>query len=182
MPPLSPTIWRTCRVLNGRIRLQLLRMVITHPGFNVSELAHAVGVGVSDASQELRRIQSRGLIRRTCRGPAVVYMPVSDPLVPSAAPLLLALESAWATAAAPNDAIESIAKGLAHERRVALVRALASHPRAPAELMGEFHTGSKNLTRHLSILRQTGWVVWERRAYHLLPATHPVHVALLKLL
>ena len=38
---LSPTLWRTCRILSGGTRLALLRRVIKHPGLSVSELAAA---------------------------------------------------------------------------------------------------------------------------------------------
>lgn len=181
-PPLSPTLWRTCRVLSGRVRLDLLRRVILRPGLNVSELAKEAGVGISDASQELRRIQSRGLIRRTSRGPAIVYTPVSDPLVPSAAPLLRVLKYLWPTERSDDPHIERIAKGLASERRVALVRILSKQPASMEELSGRLRTAPSNLTRHLAILRQTGWLFREGRSYRLKPPTHPLQAALLDML
>ncbi len=181
-PPLSPTIWRTCRVLSGRVRLELLRRVILRPGLNVSELAQETGVGISDASQELRRIQSRGLVRRTNRGPAIVYTPVSDPLVSSAAPLLRVLQFLWPTEHSQDPHIERLAKGLASERRVALVRILSKQPASMNDLAGRLRTAPPNLTRHLAILRETGWIFRDGRSYRLKPPTHPLQAALLDLL
>ncbi len=63
MKNLNPTLWRTCRMLTGTNRVRLLRELHDHPGQSVSQLAAALGIGPSDASQELRRIQSRGLLK-----------------------------------------------------------------------------------------------------------------------
>lgn len=182
MPPLSPTLWRTCRVLSGPVRLQLLRTVMFQPGFNVSTLAQQADVGISDASQELRRIQSRGLVRRTTQGRSIIYLPTADPLVSSAAPLLKALRSAWKRPGAQDARIARIAKGLACERRVNLVRALAKQPQPLLDLAGLFRTNHNYLYRHLQILTQSGWIIKQGHLFRLCPATHPVHVALLGLL
>jgi len=92
MAQLNPTVWRTCRVLSHPGRLRLLQEVLRQPERSVSQLAEDLSIGVSDASQQLRRLQSRGLLKRTCRGLEVIYRPIPDPQVPSAKPLLLALQ------------------------------------------------------------------------------------------
>ncbi|HAL92205.1 MAG TPA: hypothetical protein DCM68_04180 [Verrucomicrobia bacterium] len=182
MKQLNPTLWRTCRALTGRTRLGLLRHVLEQPGLNVSQLAKHLEIGISDASQELRRLQSRGLLKRSCPGASVVYLPIPDPQVPSAGPLLKALQATWDGNRSGNEVIALLAKGLACERRVSVVRALSQHPCSAAQLADLVRTGPDNLKAHLRILRETGWVVKTGKAFVLRPATHPVQVALLKLL
>ena len=98
---LHPTLWRTCRVLAGSTRLNLLRLVVATPGHTVSRLAEEAGIGLSRASQELRRLQSRGLLRATRTGSFVHYRPEPDPQVPDAKPLLLAMKTLF-TAVSSN--------------------------------------------------------------------------------
>ena len=77
---LSPTLWRTCRVLAGGTRLALLRRVIKHPGLSVSELVAAEKIDLARASQELRRLQARGIVDVEREGRRVRYFPEPDPL------------------------------------------------------------------------------------------------------
>ena len=95
---LHPTLWRTCRVLSGETRLKLLRLIIATPGKTVSRLAEETGIGLSRASQELRRLQSRGLVQTVRKGSFVHYLPDPDPQVPDAKPLLLAMKATFALA------------------------------------------------------------------------------------
>ena len=182
MKQLNPTVWRTCRALSGRTRLGLLRNVLEKPGGNVSQLAELLAIGISDASQELRRLQSRGLLKRSCQGAAVVYLPIPDPQVPSAAPLLKALQAAWNATAGDIEEVARRAMGLACERRVSIVRALAQQPRSAVELANLVRTSPDNLKKHLRVLRESGWVAKAGKTFALRPATHPVQAALLKLL
>lgn len=182
MKPLSPTLWRTCRVLNGRVRLDLLSGVINEPGQNVSQLADRVGIGVSDASQELRRLQSRGLLKRSCAGRSVIYLPVPDPLVPTAAPLLKTLQSILAKPQVDLGEIAKIAKGPACERRIAMLRILAQGPRTTARLAEETRINPDTLKQHLGTLQKSGWVEKQGRTFIQSRATHPLHAALLKLI
>ena len=182
MKQLNPTLWRTCRALSGRTRLGLLRNVLKQPGANVSQLAELLAIGISDASQELRRLQSRGLLKRSCQGASVVYLPIPDPQVPSAAPLLKALQTAWNVHSGEIEEVARRAMGLACERRVSIVRALAQQPRSAVDLANLVRTGPDNLKKHLSILRESGWVAKEGKVLVLCPTTHPVQAALLKLL
>lgn len=100
---LHPTLWRTCRVLAGPTRLRLLRRVIARPGLTVQQLADAQDIGKSRASQELRRLQSRGLIQARRKSARVAYHPVPDPLVATAKPLLEAMKTAFASTAPRQD-------------------------------------------------------------------------------
>ena len=95
MQHLNPTLWRTCKMLAGRARIRLLRQLHDHPEECVSALGKRVALKEAAASQELRRIQSRGLLQAERRGVRLVYRLAADPQVASAAPLLKALQTAF---------------------------------------------------------------------------------------
>ena len=182
-PPLNPSLWRTCRMLAGGTRIRLLRQLHKHPGRNVSELAQAAGVGLSDASQELRRIQSRGLLQAERRGSFVYYRFGADPQVSAAAPLLRALRAALEELPVDRDAdIVRIAQGLSHPRRIAIAETLQQAPRRSRDLPSAMAMTRTSANPHVDLLVRAGlakrmgeWVVLE-------PIGHPVAQALVKLL
>ena len=180
---LNPTLWRTCRVLSGTMRIRLLRQLFEHPGRSVSELAKALGISCSDASQELRRLQSRGLLQSERRGAFVIYRPGADPQVKSAAPLLKAL--AFALAAYPPERdgeICRIAFGLAYPRRIALAKALQAGPQSDFELAGALRFPGFAVFNHLRILQKSGFARRENGRVHFHIPTHPLASALVRLL
>lgn len=142
MQNLNPTLWRTCKMLAGRARIRLLRQLHDHPEECVSALGERVALKEAAASQELRRIQSRGLLQAERRGVRLVYRLAADPQVASAAPLLKALQTAFDACPAERDAdMVAIAAGLAHERRIRIVRTLLEgrpHPARPAVRHADF--------------------------------------------
>lgn len=179
---LNPTVWRTCRVLSGLTRLQLFRQIVQCPGQNVSQLAERARIGISDASQELRRLQSRGLLRRTSQRMSVIYLPIADPQVSSAAPLLKALQGALAGEPAHLEEIANMAKGLGSERRVAIVRALRQGPQREDQLALRIGCTAGILKKNLIRLKAGGWIQKEGRQIVLRPISHPVRRALLNVL
>lgn len=183
MQNLNPTLWRTCRVLAGANRIRLLRQMHDHPGQNIAELAHALGIGRPYASQEMRRIQSRGLLRPAKRGAALVYSPAADPQVSSAAPLLKAIWSALDSLPAARDAdMATIAAGLAHERRIALARILMKSPQTPARLRTVLPMASCSFYLHLRTLTAAGFVAKHERMLMFQTPEHPLGNVLAKLL
>ena len=182
-PPLNPSLWRTCRMLAGATRVKLLRQLHEHPGHTVSELARATGIGVSDASQELRRIQSRGLLQLERRGSFVYYRFGADPQVASAAPLVRALRTVLAEYPEDRDAeIVRIAQGLSHPRRIALAKALRQAPRQCRDLPAALGMAPTSASPHVAGLVRSGLV---RRAGDWLvlePMGHPLAKALVRLL
>ncbi len=183
MQTLHPTLWRTCRMLSGATRIQLLRELEEHPGRNVSETAQSIGVGLSAASQELRRIQSRGLLQAERRQASLIYRFGADPQVPSAAPILKALRTTLSTRSPEEDnCIQAIARGLAHPKRIALLKSLMDSPKSAFALQQEFHLSYRTIDRHLRTLLESGLVRRENRKLHPVPPAHPLSKALLKLL
>ena len=183
MQNLNPTLWRTCRMLSGEARIRLLRTLHDQPGRNVTELAQAVDIGLSDASQELRRIQSRGLLQPEHRGAALVYRLGADPQVASAAPLLKALKATFASPATDSaTTIQAIANSFGHPKRIAILKSLMQAPKSVYGLHNEIRTAYGNLQRHLQILLDSGLVCRKDRQLHFIAPIHPLARALLKLL
>lgn len=181
MKKLNPTLWRTCRTLSGRNRLRLLREILERPGQNVSQLAERVEMGISAASQELRRLQSRGLLQRSAQGMAIVYQAIPDPQVSSAAPLLQALKAALATHKSEEPILKT-ARALAHERRIAMAGALLQGPQGGTQLAHKTRMGTATLRWHLKSMKTAGLVGRAGKTYVLQPDSSPLGTVLVTLL
>lgn len=183
MEPLSPSLWRTCKMLAGLKRIELLRQIYETPGRNVRTLGTAVGIKRSDASQELRRIQSRGLLRSRRQGVPLVYRMETDPLVPSAAPLLKALQSTFSNRPAKQDPyICAMARGLASERRIAIAQMLLSAPQSPVALRIHLNCSAPALAKNVRTLILSGFVRRKNGMLHFRTPLHPVAQTLARML
>lgn len=182
-PGLSPTLWRTCRILSGPTRLALIRRIIREPGQSVSELAKAERLSWPRASQELRRLQSRGLVQVERTGRYVRYYPEADPLVSSAKPLLRALQEICARFPPEEDErVARMAQGLSHAKRLEIVRLLRQDPLAFPTLRARTRMPNATLWRHLGILEEAGWIRRDGRIWKLAANETPLAKCLLKLL
>lgn len=179
---LNPTLWRTCRMLAGATRVKLLRQLHEQPGRNLSELAKAVQIGISAASQELRRIQSRGLLKVERRRSFAFYRFGADPQVPTAEPLLKALQSALRNYPEERDQeIIQIAKGFSHPRRIAILKELGKAPKRRLVLRGIANLPQSSASRHVGVLVQSALVSCENGWLVLKRSRHPLACALLHL-
>ena len=183
MQNLNPTLWRTCRMLAGKTRIKLLRQLHDCPGQNIAALADALGICRPYASQEMRRIQSRGLLRPTHRGASLVYCPCADPQVLSAAPLLKAVQNALDSLPPHRDAeMAAIAAGLAHERRIAMAQSLRQSPKTSQQLLAEIPMAPCSHYLHLQTLIASGFAKKNKNAISFKTPAHPLAKALVKLL
>ena len=180
---LSPTLWRTCRVLAGPTRLALFRGLARHPGCAVSELADEAGISLPRASQELRRLQSRGLVAVERTGRFVRYYPEPDPLVSSAKPILRAMLEFFARNDASCDPqLALLAQGLGHARRIEMIRALRTGPMDLQTLQTRVQVPMATLRHHFKFLAEGGWVRRNGPRWELATAESPLAKTLLKLL
>lgn len=183
MKNLNPTLWRTCKMLAGQSRVRLLRTLHAHPGQSVSELGRLVGLRESATSQELRRIQSRGLLQATRRGRYLIYQMAADPQVTSAAPILKAIRESLATLPPERDIeIVSIGNALAHERRIRLARQLLQQPQPLDELQWNSRIPSRPFYLHLQTLQAGGFIVTREHQVQLITPPHPLAKALMRLI
>ncbi|MDD2239123.1 MAG: hypothetical protein PHO14_08270 [Kiritimatiellae bacterium] len=183
MKNLNPTLWRTCKMLAGTTRIHLLRALHDHPGKCVTELGRVVDIGESAASQDLRRIQSRGLLQAERHGVRLIYRMAADPQVASAAPLLKAIQSALATFPPKRDVeMAAIATGLAHERRIRMVRHLLEEPLPLSELHLAVGIPTHPFRVHLRTLQASGFVQTIHQKIHLAVPPHPLARALIRLI
>lgn len=180
---LSPTLWRTFRVLSGPTRLSLFRRIIEGPGQCVTQLAKAEKISIPRASQELRRLQSRGLVGVERPGRFVQYYPESDPLVASAKPILRAMQEVCRRIPASGDAQTArLAHGVSHEKRIAVVRALRNGGQTIQELQASLGISPKNFRHHLKFLEAGGWVERDGRTLKRSANDSPLAKCLLELL
>lgn len=177
---LTPTLWRTCRVLAGPTRLELLWRILATPDRCVTDLAAAGAISETRASQELRRLQSRGLIQQVRSGRWTRYRPVTDPKVASAKPLLAAAKESLAKW--PAEETVRVAKAFAHERRLKMVRLLQAGPRSGEELRLLGALSKPALFRHLAVLRAGGVVKRTADGWALASNPHPLAQAMKSLL
>lgn len=183
MQPLNPTLWRTCKMLTGQTRLRLLRLLVASPGECVSALGKRVGIKPSAASQELRRIQSRGLLQAERHGVHLIYRPAADPQVASADPLLKAIQAACAVFPPERDGdMAVIAAGLSHERRIRIVRFLLEGSLARSDLQSAVRIPDHPFHAHLATLLDSGFVTRSRNRLQFAVPNHPLAKALVKLL
>ena len=183
MPKLHPTLWRSCRILSGKTRIELLRLVVDRPDLSVAELAAQLKISVPRASQELRRLQSRGLIQAVRTGVHVRYRPVPDRLVSTAAPLLQAMQETFRQfPPAADDQSLLIAVAFSHERRLALARLLLPGAMDIQSLEEMAGLARNPLNRHLRILREGGVIRRSGKILAIADNPHPLAHGLLEIL
>jgi predicted ArsR family transcriptional regulator len=183
MQMLNPTLWRTCKMLAGKTRIRLLRQLHAHPGEGVKALGKRVGIGHAAASQELRRIQSRGLLQVERHKSFKLYRMVSDPQVTTAAPLLKAMQTVFDQLPPEKDErVCVIAAGLSHERRVQIVQSLLRKPQSLSELQFVSHISPHPFREHMKTLLASQFVVLSQDQAHFAVPDHPLGITLAKLL
>ena len=152
-PGLRPTLWRTCRVLANVRRLRVLAFVTGKREVCVKAVATACGLSQPQATQHLRLLQSRGLLRIRRAGRWAYYRTEADPLVEQAAPLLSVMTRALQRRIEPDDIVCALT-AYTHARRVRIVCALAAGPLHFDALSARCGVPWPALSRHLRKLER----------------------------
>ncbi len=183
-PKLSPTLWRTCRVLANKTRLKSLKVVIDNPDICVTDVAAALGTTEDEASKALRALQSRGLIsaRRVSRW--VLYFPSPDPLVDSAKHFLKAVSKALHDDETYNIMdIERACTAYTHVRRIAIIRLLYySSPMSISSIETATAYSFQAIKRHLAKLVDRQIVSENEGAYSFCEPKDPFQKQLLRII
>lgn len=167
---LKPTLWRTCRVLANHDRLTLLCEIIRRPHQPVSELAARTQIPLPTASQYLRALNARGLLRAQRTGRWVRYRATPDVTMPETRRLLKALKRVLVTDDRPAEEVMRTLTGFTHPRRLAILKALQVGPLTYVEIQDHTGISRRAIDRHLRKLLVRGII---RREGDLLILAHP---------
>jgi len=164
-PTPKPTLWRTCRVLANRKRLQILQCLSREPDQTVSETALRLKLPMPVASQYLRALEARGLLSAHRMGSRVKYSISAAQPSSAMRPLVGALRLAFQHEAEPIERIFKLATAFTHPRRVAVFHALKGSPQAPDQLRALVRIPYIALWRHLAKLEARGFVAARAGSY-----------------
>jgi len=121
---LSPSVWRTCRALANRRRLRVFRSLLGKPALTVTAVAERNGISRVSATQCLRTLNARGLLRVSRTGRWVEYRVGHDPSVPATTRLVAALSKQLAGKGTVEQTFKDVT-AFTHPRRVRIVGLLA---------------------------------------------------------
>ena len=171
--PLQPTLWRTCRVIANRTRLQMLALLFEQPGQTVSAVATRLKQPLSITSEYLRSLEARGLLMVRHVGSRVVYRPSPAATDAPGPALSAALGLAFKRETSPGETVFKLATAFTHPRRIEIFRALQGAPRRVEELQETTHIPYWPLLRHLHKLEKRGFVVCQEEAYSTVKRNDP---------
>ena len=163
--PLQPTLWRTCRALANRTRLDMLSLLLKEPGLRVSAVAQRLDLPLPVTSQSLRALEARGLPIARRSGRWVHYEPAPAQAGGPAAELLEALRPVFQRKARPQEKLFKLAAAFTHPRWLEIFRALQQQKQTFAQLKRATRLSTWALRRHLRKLEQRGFVVHEQSLY-----------------
>ena len=183
MMSLHPTLWRTCRVLANRRRIECLKAVLLQPGGTVGEVAVSVRLPQDQASLCLRALQARGLLHASREGRWVRYFPWPDKQVPIAAPILAGVSHALLSKKLANTEVIRCLTAFTHPRRLTILHCLQqTQSMAFAALAEKSHITLPALSRHLKKLQERGLVFDGDDGWSLNPEHEPFADTFLKLI
>jgi len=166
MSQLRPTLWRTCRVIASKTRLQLLWLLFQHNGLCVSALAGKVGISDQNASNQLRALSARGLITPQRKGLRVLYHPEVNINVEHAETLLSALRECYERNMAHETVVRQ-ATAFTHAWRIKIVRTLDESRQTFSQLLESTEIPAPSLSYHLAKLTARGFIKPCGREYRL---------------
>jgi DNA-binding transcriptional ArsR family regulator len=178
---LQPTLWRTCRIVANRTRLEIFRLLLVQPNQTVSAVAARLKISLPLASQYLRALESRGLLtaRRVAR--YVVYRPAAGSGLNAAAPLVAAMRRFFRREAKPVETMFKLATSFTHPRRVEIFRVLLTGPRTVEQLHAATRIPFMALRRHLRKLETRAFVTRQAGLYATAPRVDEIGATLARL-
>jgi DNA-binding transcriptional ArsR family regulator len=163
-------------------RLACLKVILQHPSSTVGEVAGTLGIPINQASLFLRALQARGLICAKRQSRWVRYVPLPDPLVPEAAPVLNALRLDMLYIKRAEDEIKRTLTGFTHPRRLVILAVLHENSSLSVEALADATQISRPaLSRHLAKLDSRGLARYEEQGWRLAPPPNPLAAALVQL-
>jgi len=177
---LRPTLWRTCRAIACETRVKLLWLIFQGEELSVQELAEMAEISLSNASNQLRRLSSRGLISFRREKMRVIYRAEANESL-DAAPMLLDALRACNERNTSFKTVMQMATAFTHERRIEIVNALQGRRKPFHELTEKTGISPSALSRHLDKLERRGFVKYRDGCYLLSTPGNPLGRTLLRL-
>ena len=177
---LHPTLWRTCRVVASRTRLQFFGLLVQEPGQTVSRAARRLSQPLSVASESLRMLEARGLLTVSRTGRRVTYELARSP-GDSRPGLAAALRIAFQRESRPVETVFKLATAFTHPRRIEIFRMIQTKPQTLAQIHTATGISGRALQRHLSKLESRGFVACRLGIYDVVKRTDAVGFELARL-
>ena len=164
-PSSQPTLWRTCRVLANRKRLQILAFLIRQPNQTVSAVAERMSLSMPATSQYLRALEARGLL--TCRrvGRRVEYRLADGRSEGSADQIVAALRRVLGRGGDRFEPLFKLATAFTHPRRLEVFRVITKGANSFNKIQAATRIPSPALERQLEKLEARGFIAGRRGAY-----------------
>jgi DNA-binding transcriptional ArsR family regulator len=160
MTPVSqfqPTLWRTCRVLANRKRLQILALLARESRQRVSSVALRLELPLAVASQYLRALEARGLLIVQRVGRRVEYR-MAPAKTDARHELVVPLRAALRHDTPAVERLFALATAFTHPRRIEIFRALTTTPQSLGQMQAATRISVRALVRHLAKLQARGFV------------------------
>ncbi len=180
---LHPTLWRTCRTLADRTRLEIVRDLIKNPGRSVSEVATRHDISVPMASISLRALNARGILASCREGTSIFYSVSPNESISWTRQLTVAISKVFTHNRSPLDVLCRQATAFTHPRRITICRALIFKGRLSCKhLVFQSRISRPALRRHLIKLQKRGFVSLEKKLWRITTPSDDFSRALIKIL
>ncbi len=179
--PLHPTLWRTCRALANEERLIIMSILHDKGRMTVTQMAHETRCPINKASEGLRALNARGLLRAHRIGRYVYYEIGSDPSVAGSSTILKGLLPMLSSGTAARRRAFKILTGFTHPRRHVIVFHLNANHMTFYDLRKSVNCSNQALRRHIRKLRDRRFVQRVKRTYRLAHPRDSLRQALLEL-
>lgn len=168
-PLVQPTLWRTCRVLANRTRLQIFGLLAEQSPQTVSSVALRLQLPLPVASQYMRALEARGLLTSRRVGRRVDYR-LGAATSDSAQALVAALRLAFRQDSSAVESLFKLSTAFTHPRRIEIFRVLHLEARTLNQIQAATRISVPALLRHLGKLEARGFVICRLGTYE---ATEP---------
>lgn len=159
--PKQPTLWRTCRVLANVTRLSLLAQLDRKQPQSVSDLAAQCALTLPVASQSLRALEARGLLKVKRIRRRVEYSIPARSEAGGLAVLIIELQAALRREPLPTITIGKLTTAFTHPVRIQIYRLLQSAPKTQAQIQAVIHLSGPALSRQLHKLESRGYIEYD---------------------
>ena len=158
-------------------RLGLLAQLVRKQPQSVSQLAEKCSLTLPVASQSLRALEARGLLRVRRIRRRVEYRAPTRSEAGDLSNLLSALQAALLRDPEPHARIAKLATAFTHASRIEIYRALESGPKTAAQIQAATRLPAQTLMRHVRKLLARGFIGYDDIAGKFEHLNHPDPIA-----